>query len=139
MNNVPVDMLINHGYKDIIVIRIFGIGREKRVKIPPSGEKFFQPESAEKVLVPSPLYDTPLVPCPGLKASELPEGTLKDYLLASAYFPAFRIEKILGKIPGFFPAAIYIIILSCQPAKKPKSVIIPCFYIFTAFLSIEPH
>lgn len=34
VNNVPVDMLINHGYKDIIVIRIFGIGREKRVKIP---------------------------------------------------------------------------------------------------------
>lgn len=34
MNNVPVDMLINHGYKDIIVIRIFGIGREKRIHIP---------------------------------------------------------------------------------------------------------
>lgn len=34
INNVPVDMLLNHGYKDIIIIRIFGIGREKRVKIP---------------------------------------------------------------------------------------------------------
>lgn len=34
VNNVPIDMLINRGYKDIIVIRIFGIGLEKRVKIP---------------------------------------------------------------------------------------------------------
>lgn len=34
VNNVPVDMLINHGYKDIIVIRIFGIGREKRIRLP---------------------------------------------------------------------------------------------------------
>lgn len=33
-NNVPVDMLINRGYKDIIVIRIYGIGLEKPVKIP---------------------------------------------------------------------------------------------------------
>lgn len=34
INNVPVDTLIEKGYKDIIVVRIFGIGREKRVKIP---------------------------------------------------------------------------------------------------------
>lgn len=33
-NNVPIDMLINRGYKDIIVIRIFGRGLEKPVKIP---------------------------------------------------------------------------------------------------------
>ncbi len=33
-NNVPIDMLINKGYKDIIVIRIYGIGVEKKVKIP---------------------------------------------------------------------------------------------------------
>jgi Predicted esterase of the alpha-beta hydrolase superfamily len=33
-NNVPIDMLINRGYKDIIVIRIFGVGMEKKVKIP---------------------------------------------------------------------------------------------------------
>lgn len=33
-NNVPMNHLINRGYKDIIVIRIFGIGVEKNVKIP---------------------------------------------------------------------------------------------------------
>jgi NTE family protein len=33
-NNVPIDMLINRGYKNIIVVRIFGIGVEKKVKIP---------------------------------------------------------------------------------------------------------
>lgn len=33
-NNVPIDMLINRGYKNIIVIRIFGIGVEKKIKIP---------------------------------------------------------------------------------------------------------
>lgn len=33
-NNVPIDMLIKKGYKDIIVIRIFGIGVEKKIKIP---------------------------------------------------------------------------------------------------------
>lgn len=33
-NNVPIDMLIKRGYKDIIVVRIYGIGVEKRVKIP---------------------------------------------------------------------------------------------------------
>jgi NTE family protein len=34
MNSVPVDMLINRGYKNIIVVRIFGIGINKPVKIP---------------------------------------------------------------------------------------------------------
>lgn len=34
INNVPLGSLIQRGYKDIIVIRIFGIGREKKVKIP---------------------------------------------------------------------------------------------------------
>ncbi len=34
INNVPIDTLIEKDYKDIIVVRIFGIGREKRVKIP---------------------------------------------------------------------------------------------------------
>lgn len=33
-NNVPIDMLINRGYKNIIVIRVYGIGLEKKVKIP---------------------------------------------------------------------------------------------------------
>ncbi|MDF2609495.1 MAG: Patatin [Lachnospiraceae bacterium] len=33
-NNVPVNMLINRGYKDIIVVRIYGMGLEKPVKIP---------------------------------------------------------------------------------------------------------
>lgn len=35
-NNVPLDVLVDKGYRDIIVIRIYGIGldREKRVKIP---------------------------------------------------------------------------------------------------------
>ena len=34
VNNVPIDHLINRGYKNIIVIRIFGIGMEKNTKIP---------------------------------------------------------------------------------------------------------
>lgn len=34
INNVPLDTLIDREYKDIIVIRIFGIGREKKVKVP---------------------------------------------------------------------------------------------------------
>lgn len=34
VNNVPIDSLINLGYKDIIVVRIYGIGLEKKVKIP---------------------------------------------------------------------------------------------------------
>lgn len=35
-NNVPLDVLVDKGYQDIIVIRIYGIGldRERRVKIP---------------------------------------------------------------------------------------------------------
>jgi NTE family protein len=33
-NNVPIDVLIDRGYKNIIVIRIFGIGLEKNIKIP---------------------------------------------------------------------------------------------------------
>lgn len=34
INNVPLGSLVERGYEDIIVIRIFGIGREKKVKIP---------------------------------------------------------------------------------------------------------
>ncbi|MDF2537885.1 MAG: Patatin [Herbinix sp.] len=34
VNNVPIDMLINRGYKNIIVVRIYGIGMEKKIKIP---------------------------------------------------------------------------------------------------------
>ncbi len=34
MNNVPLGSLVDRGYEDIIVIRIFGIGREKKVRIP---------------------------------------------------------------------------------------------------------
>lgn len=35
-NNVPLDVLVEKGYKDIIVIRIYGLGldRERKVKIP---------------------------------------------------------------------------------------------------------
>lgn len=33
-NNVPVDMLVTRGYKNILVIRIFGPGLQKNVKIP---------------------------------------------------------------------------------------------------------
>lgn len=34
VNNVPIDMLLEREYKHIIVVRIYGIGMEKRVKIP---------------------------------------------------------------------------------------------------------
>lgn len=34
INNVPLGPLVNRGYKDIIMLRIFGPGREKKVKIP---------------------------------------------------------------------------------------------------------
>ncbi len=34
INNVPLGSLVDRNYKDIIVIRIFGIGHEKKVKIP---------------------------------------------------------------------------------------------------------
>ena len=34
VNNVPIDTLIKNGYKDIIVVRIYGLGIEKRVKVP---------------------------------------------------------------------------------------------------------
>ncbi|MDO4477793.1 MAG: patatin-like phospholipase family protein [Lachnospiraceae bacterium] len=33
-NNVPINALIKRNYKDIIVLRIYGIGREKHVRIP---------------------------------------------------------------------------------------------------------
>jgi len=33
INNVPLESLIKRNYKDIIMIRIFGVGREKKVKI----------------------------------------------------------------------------------------------------------
>lgn len=33
-NNVPISTLLNHGYKDILVLRLNSIGVEKRVKIP---------------------------------------------------------------------------------------------------------
>ena len=34
INNVPLGSLVDRGYKDIIMLRIFGIGREKKVKVP---------------------------------------------------------------------------------------------------------
>lgn len=34
VNNVPIGTLVDKGYEDIIVLRIFGIGWEKKVKIP---------------------------------------------------------------------------------------------------------
>lgn len=33
-NNVPLESLVKRNYKNIIMLRIFGIGREKKVKIP---------------------------------------------------------------------------------------------------------
>lgn len=33
-NNVPLESLVKRKYKDIIMVRIFGIGREKKVKLP---------------------------------------------------------------------------------------------------------
>ncbi len=33
-NNIPVDSLVNRGYTDIISIRIYGIGLEKKIKLP---------------------------------------------------------------------------------------------------------
>lgn len=40
INNVPLDSLVDRGYQNIIMIRIFGIGREKRVKIPEGTQIF---------------------------------------------------------------------------------------------------
>lgn len=34
INNIPVDLLMKRGYKNIIVIRIYGLGLAKRIKIP---------------------------------------------------------------------------------------------------------
>ena len=34
INNVPLSSLVDRGYENIIMVRIFGIGREKKVKIP---------------------------------------------------------------------------------------------------------
>lgn len=34
LNNVPVDMLVNRGYKDIIIVRIYGPGLVKPINIP---------------------------------------------------------------------------------------------------------
>ena len=33
-NNIPLDSLLNRNYEDIIVIRIYGLGQEKKVEIP---------------------------------------------------------------------------------------------------------
>lgn len=40
VNNVPIRSLVNRGYTDIIEIRIYGPGREPRVKMPEEAEKF---------------------------------------------------------------------------------------------------
>ena len=34
VNKIPINVLLEHGYENIIAVRIFGIGREKPVKIP---------------------------------------------------------------------------------------------------------
>lgn len=34
INNVPIDMLLKRGYQDILVVRIFGLGLNRPVKIP---------------------------------------------------------------------------------------------------------
>ena len=33
-NVLPMDVLLEHGYQDLILLRIFGVGREKKVSIP---------------------------------------------------------------------------------------------------------
>ena len=33
-NVLPIDVLLEHGYQDLILLRIFGVGREKKVSIP---------------------------------------------------------------------------------------------------------
>lgn len=38
IDNVPIGVLLRHGYKDIIVVRIYGIGNTKAVKIPDDTE-----------------------------------------------------------------------------------------------------
>lgn len=40
INNVPVNSLIKRGYHDIIEIRIYGPGREPRVRMPEDGERY---------------------------------------------------------------------------------------------------
>lgn len=39
VNNLPINSLVNRGHKDIIEIRIYGPGREPRVKIPEDGSR----------------------------------------------------------------------------------------------------
>lgn len=34
VNNVPLDSLVNRGYRDILMIRIYGIGRNKKIRLP---------------------------------------------------------------------------------------------------------
>ena len=34
INNVPLDSLVNRGYRDILMIRIYGIGRNKKIRLP---------------------------------------------------------------------------------------------------------
>ncbi len=38
VNNVPADVLVKRGYTDLIEIRIYGPGREPRVRLPEDGE-----------------------------------------------------------------------------------------------------
>ncbi|MGE9942343.1 ornithine carbamoyltransferase [Bariatricus sp. SGI.161] len=40
VNNVPLGSLVKRGYKDIIEVRIYGPGREPRVKMPDDGVKY---------------------------------------------------------------------------------------------------
>ena len=39
-NNVPADILVDKGYADLIEIRIYGPGREPRVRLPEDGEMY---------------------------------------------------------------------------------------------------
>ncbi|MDE6938950.1 MAG: patatin-like phospholipase family protein, partial [Lachnospiraceae bacterium] len=40
VNNVPLNSLVKRGYEDIIAVRIYGPGREPRVRMPQEGEKY---------------------------------------------------------------------------------------------------
>ena len=40
VNNVPLGSLVKRGYENVIEVRIYGPGREPKVRMPQSGEKY---------------------------------------------------------------------------------------------------
>lgn len=79
-NNLPINMLINKGYKDIISVRVFGIGFEKRIKI----------DDSINVIEISPTEELPRT----LEFSK----EKSHYNIQLGYFDAIRmIDKLEGK------------------------------------------